>query len=181
MFRSVLFAALCAGSLAAQAATIDFEDYTGPEGPVPSPFSSGGFTFIGTGNINTLVVSDLLGGTNSLLFCPGCEVVMSESAGSGFALNQLELQNSGSSTIDIVGTYGNGVTVQTTVDPGNGFSTIQFDSAWEGLISVRFVGDASGFGSGLDNINVDVVPVPAAVWLFASGLGLLGFARRRSR
>jgi hypothetical protein len=31
----------------------------------------------------------------------------------------------------------------------------------------------------IDNVTVNVVPIPAAVWLFASGLGLLGWLRRR--
>ena len=30
------------------------------------------------------------------------------------------------------------------------------------------------------NFNYSVVPVPAAVWLFGSALGILGVARRRS-
>jgi hypothetical protein len=30
-----------------------------------------------------------------------------------------------------------------------------------------------------DSVTVKVVPIPAAVWLFGSGLGLLGFLRRR--
>ena len=35
---------------------------------------------------------------------------------------------------------------------------------------------------GLDNVRVDAVPVPAAVWLFGSGLlGLIGVARRKSQ
>ena len=32
----------------------------------------------------------------------------------------------------------------------------------------------------LDNISVNIVPIPAAVWLFGSALGLLGWARQRS-
>jgi hypothetical protein len=30
----------------------------------------------------------------------------------------------------------------------------------------------------LDNIAASVVPIPAAVWLFGSGLGLLGWMRK---
>ena len=30
-------------------------------------------------------------------------------------------------------------------------------------------------------VNVSAVPAPAAIWLFASGLGVLGFAKRRKR
>jgi len=37
--------------------------------------------------------------------------------------------------------------------------------------------DAAPFD--IDNINLNVVPVPAAVWLFASALGMLGWVRRR--
>ena len=51
------------------------------------------------------------------------------------------------------------------------------------------LGDASGFGGVLYALNlegtvasVSAVPVPAAVWLFGSGLlGLVGVARRKSR
>lgn len=32
----------------------------------------------------------------------------------------------------------------------------------------------------IDNVTVSTIPVPAAVWLFASGLGLLGLRRRRA-
>ncbi len=31
-----------------------------------------------------------------------------------------------------------------------------------------------------DNVSMSAVPVPAAVWLFGSALGMLGFARRRA-
>lgn len=40
--------------------------------------------------------------------------------------------------------------------------------------------DHNGHGVGLLTLNVSAVPVPAAVWLFASGLlGLLGISRRK--
>jgi hypothetical protein len=56
------------------------------------------------------------------------------------------------------------------------------DSSWLSLSSVDFVFDSS-LGSGaaaLDVANIRVmVPIPAAAWLFASGIGLLGWIRRR--
>ena len=36
-------------------------------------------------------------------------------------------------------------------------------------------------GSIMATANVDIVPIPATAWLFASGLGVLGWVRRRSR
>ena len=32
----------------------------------------------------------------------------------------------------------------------------------------------------IDNISANVVPIPAAVWLFGSGLGFLGWMRRKA-
>ena len=50
------------------------------------------------------------------------------------------------------------------------------------IFSIRFVGTrttAGGFGLGFDNFDTGVViPIPATVWLFGSGLlGLIGIAR----
>lgn len=48
------------------------------------------------------------------------------------------------------------------------------------------LGATTGGGAGsfanmyYDNISINVVPVPAAVWLFGSALGLLGWVRRRN-
>jgi hypothetical protein len=43
------------------------------------------------------------------------------------------------------------------------------------VLAAGVVGDAVGF----DNLTATVVPVPAAVWLFGSGLGALGWFRRK--
>ena len=54
-----------------------------------------------------------------------------------------------------------------------------------GLFDLSINGLSDSFGSSLDNPNiiaaeVQVVPVPAAIWLFGTGLiGLIGFAKRR--
>ncbi|MBT8132727.1 MAG: hypothetical protein HKN56_02650 [Gammaproteobacteria bacterium] len=59
---------------------------------------------------------------------------------------------------------------------------ITLDSAWTGgFFQVGFanlVGNYESSGMNYDNVSLNVVPIPAAVWLFASGLGMLGWARR---
>jgi hypothetical protein len=61
---------------------------------------------------------------------------------------------------------------------------INIDAAWDGdLLQFGFLSTASNFeGSGVfyDNVSLTLVPIPAAAWLFASGLGLLGWVRRRA-
>jgi len=55
---------------------------------------------------------------------------------------------------------------------------------WD-LVSLSFSGIAqsiqfgSAAGAGFDNVSVNAVPLPAAVWLVLSGLGGLGFMRRK--
>jgi hypothetical protein len=51
-------------------------------------------------------------------------------------------------------------------------------------VDIIFQGDSFAGQPGfaliaVDNINLQAVPIPATVWLFGSGLGLLGWIRRK--
>jgi len=85
---------------------------------------------------------------------------------------------------EVTGTLAGGGTLTTsfTSDNSYGFETFVFGSEWTNLTSVMFIGNNHG---AYDNIvlssNVSVVPLPAAVWLFGSGIMmLLGFGRNRT-
>ena len=61
----------------------------------------------------------------------------------------------------------------------NSWQNFTFNSSWSGLSSVNVQASGpGGWDPAIDNIRVSAVPVPAAVWLFASGLGLLGWMKR---
>ena len=68
-------------------------------------------------------------------------------------------------------------------DLGEGWHTMQFGSEWSGIFRLSFSGQQEeSFESGsyiyLDNVRVNVVPIPAAVWLFGSAVAGLGWMRR---
>ena len=78
--------------------------------------------------------------------------------------------------------------LDTTLAPADSVTAgqllITLDPDWtEGFLQVGFynlTGNSEGSGMFYDNVNFSVVPVPAAVWLFCSGLiGLIGIARRK--
>jgi hypothetical protein len=72
-----------------------------------------------------------------------------------------------------------------STDWQSGQLSITLDSAWtEGFFQVGFNNAVTNYensGMNYDNASLSIVPIPAAVWLFGSGLGLLGFMRRRSQ
>lgn len=79
----------------------------------------------------------------------------------------------GGRLFDISGVTGNGTNVQLSLNTiGTG--------DWLNLRSFQVgINGADTFSITADNIVVSAVPVPAAVWLFASGLGVLGWIKRK--
>jgi len=67
------------------------------------------------------------------------------------------------------------------------WQTILFDDSWHGINSLVITPSQTEIVFGttltgdmtLDNFAMTAVPIPAAVWMFASGLGLLGWLKRK--
>ena len=149
---------------------------------------SGEFAHYGMGS-NSIAVNDSTGG--AIRFSYGSSMTLQLSSGSLFSLGTVDLAEY-SSVFDgdeiavlFVGHKDNGITVfqNFTIDglrDGVGgiddFETFTFSSDFTNLAYVE-VGSAV---FSMDNLSVSTVPIPAAVWLFGSGLiGLVGFARRK--
>lgn len=61
------------------------------------------------------------------------------------------------------------------------FSTSFIGTGAAETLTFKAIGTSTSFGTSLDNVSLAAVPVPAAVWLFGSGmLGLLGLSKRKS-
>ena len=97
---------------------------------------------------------------------------MSTLSGDTFSLSSISVSFT---SARLTGYYEGGGIVQTGWVSGD----IVLGAEWQGLESVVFDGSTESFFTGLDDIVVSVVPVPAAVWLFGSALVGLGFLRRQ--
>lgn len=127
---------------------------------------------VGTGNLNLISPSG------------GWSVTANQNAGGGYGFFDLQYSGSGSSrTTDLqfsISGIGGDSPSSYAVANSNGyyFATHITDFNWAG--STVTSGQFSSDGSTL--VPPSEVPIPAAVWLFGSGLvGLAGFARRRAR
>ena len=90
--------------------------------------------------------------------------------------------DSSDANLTVTGYYSGGGQVTQSVFVPVGpplFTTVSFDSSWSNLTLVEFGVSDVVSGIVLDNVAVNVVPIPAAAWLFGSALLGLGWFRRK--
>jgi hypothetical protein len=171
-----------------QATTIDFEEFAGLDhlDPLGTTFNTQGFTFSSVDAADQatqlLVLKDFQGHAGTAMAaCPECTVTLSKSDGSLFDISSAVLApNSG---VIITGYFDDVDMIQTTISV-QGWSNYEFTYEWTGLKKIEFSAPLPlvGFGTSFDNLVMTtptLVPIPAAVWLFGSALGGLGWMRRR--
>ena len=170
------------GSAQAATVTIDFNEVTPIDGFPPVEVDSKGYSFYastilaggppeaGVGSNGIYAIGDCFA------WGPGCGayITMERADSNPFAIHSFT-----SSSGDYFGNIVGGASADLSVAIGTG--------DWLQLESFRVDSTCPdiGFGCGeyevhLDDITVSAVPIPAAVWLFGSALGLLGWMRQKT-
>jgi hypothetical protein len=190
--HSVILSLVGLLSVSAQAATVDFEEFSlgAGNGVYPTTLESQGYDFSGFTSFNdsTEVLVGASNGTNAYggsVSAPGQDgfgvlalIDIERTDGGAFAIYSfdlvLETDNDGYTGISGVLAGGGAASLGVPVGTGD----------WLNLESVRFRAEGNQFGFGfasveVDNIAINAVPIPAAVWLFGSALAGLGWLRRR--
>ncbi len=107
---------------------------------------------------------------------------MTTGGGADFHLESLEIawNTSFVGEATILGLYGGGGSISRSVT-STAWHLETFDSQWQNLSGVVITIDGLYYSDAvsIDNFTANVIPIPAAVWLFGSGLSLLGWFRRR--
>ncbi|MCK8485503.1 PEP-CTERM sorting domain-containing protein [Aliiroseovarius sp. S2029] len=192
MKQKLLIAGLACGLAvgAANAAVIDFEEYSHTAGATPTTqgdVTSMGYLFDSTTN-HTHFANNFGGGDSGSTFFGSdnfagvSSLTMSRIGGGAFNLASLDLGGwfEPSSSLQITGNLTGGGTTSVILALG-AFTTYNLN--WTGLSSVVF-NSLAGSGDqyfGMDNIQVAAVPVPAALPLMGGALALLGFAGWRRK
>lgn len=185
---------LLASIATAHATTIDFNEFAGlpHAAPLGSSFTTQGYNFsydateISAGT-DFIVLQDFNGNTGtSVAPCPWCTVTLSAADNSLFDISTVDILVT-EATSTFIGYYSGGGTTQVIFNKPQGslgWSTFSFDTSWTNLERIEISSPSLAFGNQLDNFVMTTptaVPIPAAVWLFGSGLGLLGWLQRGRR
>jgi hypothetical protein len=191
----------------ANAATVTFEDITptGPCGIAPLPCmdsitTAEGFVFSHTGGSDgyetVYVAADGPDGnylkTN---FDPqyGASLRITHESGQAFDLHSVDTvipTGPPGWEFDFVDVSGydeanNLVVFEHFTSLTTGWNTVVFDESWDSVHSVEIFEyyfctfDCASIPNSIDNFSANVVPIPAAVWLFGSALAGLGWLRRK--
>ena len=181
----------------AHAVTIDF-DGINPTYFGLSTYQEDGFTL--TSNVPEGTIIDVnndvrgnlgifSGGTNSQTMVWGengtiSTISITNDAATPFYLLALDASSMGnpSGQLTLTGTLSGGGTVQQVLNLNSALTTYNITGLNNlSELDISFDGSTSFAPFDLDNVQMSLVPVPAAVWLFGSALvGLAGWSRRRT-
>ena len=180
-----LFSVLSYCSVAAE--VVNFENLTLGEtrfDPVPNVVESGSFTFSDIPGSYFIVSDSVAASGKALAWCPGCTIEITATNGDLFSLDSIWLNSvaSGSVPITITGHAFDGRILSREVDAvQNNGGVFTLGGGWTGLERVELTGTSSSshFGNVMDDVRATVVPLPATIWLFLSGLSAIGLLRKR--
>ncbi len=145
-------------------------------------------TIIGVNNDVRGNLGVFSGGTNSQTMVWGengttSTISVANDAGNPFFLQSLDASSLVNATgiLTVSGSYVGGGTFSQVLNLNDILTTYNVASpgALSGL-DISFDGSVDFPPFDLDNIVVNAIPIPAAAWLFVSGLGAIGWFRRRS-
>ena len=202
MLAATVLALLLVGNAHAYNVLIDFEDsplngdYT-PAGY--DPIQSRGFNFSGIyykgvthwplGPVDDSKALSWCAADLACGYIGPNEITMTQGGMAAFDLISLELarynDNGTGVNFYLTGHFVGGGTISSSVLVNSTtLNNFVLGSGWTNLQSLTIYAPDNDWDSGasaaIDNILVSTVPLPAAVWLFASGLGLLGWMQRKA-
>ena len=193
-----LIALATSGTALAGPVTMDFEDTLPTYFNLPS-YSENGFTLTSDTPDSTLIdVNNIVrqnigvfsGGTNSQTLFWGANgqtstLGLTNDGGLRFDVLSIDASSvyNAAGVLTLTGTkYAGGGIVTEDIVLNGSLSTYAVTNMI-GITDLEISFDGATYDApyDLDNINMNVIPIPAAVWLFGSGLlGLAGWSRRRA-